>query len=88
MDFFVKQHRQFPLLLHPLTASEVDDHTNAAAWIGNAGSVPLDLSTLHHDLGEPDICDTDWPQDIHPLVDGIKSYGDWMKKSKDSLWNT
>lgn len=79
MDYFLRHHRKFPLLLHPLTKFEVQDHTGSASWIGSAGSVPLDLDQLHQELPEEDICDTNWPQDIHPLVNGILNYNDWLR---------
>jgi len=42
------------ILLHPLTRWEIIDHTDRAMFLGK--SLPLDLSDLVYDLGEPRKC--------------------------------
>jgi DOPA 4,5-dioxygenase len=48
VSFFMKNHGKFPILLHPLTESEVLDHSDRAFWMGQ--KLPLDFSGLSPEL--------------------------------------
>lgn len=54
IGFFMKNRGDFPILLHPLTHSEVVDHTDRAMWMGN--KIPLDLTYLSPELHHTPIC--------------------------------
>ncbi|RWS19318.1 hypothetical protein B4U80_14460, partial [Leptotrombidium deliense] len=66
LDFFAKNRGSLPVLVHPLTEREIDDHTNRAMWIGH--SLPLDESFLEEVLEPIDICDKDWPPNKDPHI--------------------
>lgn len=53
-SFFMQNHGDLSVLLHPLTRYEVLDHTTRAMWLGK--DMPLDISVLRHDAGEADKC--------------------------------
>lgn len=53
-SFFMQNHGNLSVLLHPLTRYEVLDHTTRAMWLGK--QVPLDISKLREDAGEADKC--------------------------------
>lgn len=53
-SFFMQNHGNLTILLHPLTRHEVLDHTIRSMWLGK--DMPLDISVLSHDLGEPPKC--------------------------------
>lgn len=48
-SFFMQNHGNLSIILHPLTRYEVLDHTTRAMWLGK--SMPLDISGLNEDLG-------------------------------------
>ena len=54
IGFFMKHRGVLPILLHPLTTSEVIDHTERAMWMGP--KVPLDLTPLAFKLHETPHC--------------------------------
>lgn len=56
ISFFMKNRGKFPILLHPLTTSEVIDHTQRAMWMGP--KVPLDLTPLSEELHQTPHCPT------------------------------
>lgn len=45
-SFFMQNHGNLSILLHPLTRYEVLDHTTRAMWLGK--DMPLDVSALSH----------------------------------------
>lgn len=53
-SFFMQNHGNLSVLLHPLTRYEVLDHTDRAMWMGK--EIPLDVSTLSHDLVDIPLC--------------------------------
>lgn len=53
-SFFMKNHGNLSILLHPLTRNEVLDHTSHAMWLGK--DMPLDISVLNDDMLEPEKC--------------------------------
>lgn len=53
-SFFMQNHGNLSVLLHPLTRYELLDHSTRAMWLGER--VPLDLAALREDTGEPDKC--------------------------------
>jgi len=54
VSFFMKHRGRFNVLLHPLTKSEVIDHTERAFWLGQRMS--LDTSVLESDLPDFPTC--------------------------------
>ncbi len=54
VSWFMQNRGNLSILLHPLTRWEIIDHTDRAMFLGQ--SLPLDLSVLSWDLGEPDKC--------------------------------
>lgn len=56
VSFFMKNRGKFSVLLHPLTESEVLDHSERAFWLGQ--KLPLDFSILSHDLHGTPVCPT------------------------------
>lgn len=54
VSFFMQNRGKFSILLHPLTTSEMKDHSERAFWLGQ--KLPLDLATLSHKLHETPIC--------------------------------
>lgn len=53
-SFFMQNHGNLTVFLHPLTRYEVLDHTTRAMWLGK--DMPIDVSVLRHDLNEPPKC--------------------------------
>ncbi|OQV16348.1 putative DOPA 4,5-dioxygenase [Hypsibius exemplaris] len=49
-SWFMQNHGDLSILLHPLTRWEILDHTTRSMWLGK--SMPLDLSALSEDLGD------------------------------------
>ncbi|CAL8072087.1 unnamed protein product [Orchesella dallaii] len=55
LTFFMENHGNLSILLHPLTRYEVMDHTHRAMFLGE--KLPLDVSVLSEDLAENlDLC--------------------------------
>jgi len=54
VSFFMQNRGQFSVLLHPLTVSEVIDHTERAFWLGQR--MPLDTHVLSNDHHTAQIC--------------------------------
>lgn len=48
-SFFMKNHGNLSVLLHPLTRNEILDYTTRAMWLGK--DMPLDISLLREDIG-------------------------------------
>ncbi|XP_037029782.1 DOPA 4,5-dioxygenase-like isoform X2 [Bradysia coprophila] len=53
-SFFMQNHGNLTIFLHPLTRYEVLDHTIRSMWLGK--DMPLDISVLNHDLVEAPLC--------------------------------
>lgn len=53
-SFFMQNHGNLTIFLHPLTRHEVLDHTTRAMWLGT--DMKIDVSTLSHDLTEAPKC--------------------------------
>lgn len=55
LTWFMENHGNLSILLHPLTRYEVIDHTHRAMFLGKP--LPLDVSVLSSDLGNNvDLC--------------------------------
>ena len=54
VSFFMQKRGEFSVLLHPLTTSEVIDHSERAFWLGQ--KMPLDLQVLSPELHHTPIC--------------------------------
>jgi len=54
VSFFMKNHGKFSILLHPLTKSEVLDHSERAFWMGQ--KLLLDFSHLSSALHKTPVC--------------------------------
>jgi DOPA 4,5-dioxygenase len=54
VSWFTQNRGNLSIFFHPLTRWEIIDHTDRAMFMGK--SLPLDLSFLSHDLGEPRKC--------------------------------
>ncbi len=53
-SFFMQNHGNLTIFLHPLTRLEVLDHSDRAMWLGK--DMPVDLSALSHELAEEPKC--------------------------------
>ena len=47
-SWFMQNHKNLTVLLHPLTRYEIIDHTERAMWLGQ--SMPLDISALNWEV--------------------------------------
>jgi len=64
MSWFMLNHGNLSILLHPLTRFEVLDHTERSMFLGPR--YPLDISVLSEDLGdEVDLC---LPIEMHGTI--------------------
>jgi len=50
LSFFMRNKGDLSILLHPLSAHEVEDHTSRSMWLGP--SYRLDLTVLSPDIGQ------------------------------------
>jgi len=50
LTWFMENHGNLSILLHPLTRWEIRDHTERSMFLGLR--IPLDLSALSEDLGD------------------------------------
>lgn len=60
IGYFMKARDQMklPVLLHPLTKSELADHSTRAMWMGP--KIPLDLTYMPETLHSTPICPSNW----------------------------
>lgn len=93
LSFFMQNHGNLSVLLHPLTRMEVLDHTKRAMFLGP--KLPLDTSVLAEDLGENlDICRpflNQEPQVDAPRALSVRSgFHNWflpLNWSTNSIWS-
>jgi DOPA 4,5-dioxygenase len=58
VSFFMKNHDEFPVLMHALTTSEKLDHSERAFWLGK--SLPVDLDHIAEKLHETPTCPAEY----------------------------
>lgn len=72
LEWFMKNHQNLSVLLHPSTRYALEDHTTRAMWLGSA--LQLDLTTLPWDMSDELRCDQIYLPNEESYYDELQNY--------------